>query len=408
MDSNIQPNLECFNTIKGLRISWDDLSSEVGFIKYRLLRKKYGYSVAETDGIIVCEGVNNFVLDEDVENGALYYYTLYVIKNISAEEVYMTGSKFRMSTITHVLGDSADKMYNSLPDIYINEDAKVSEVNKMPLYRFLKLIGYQYDKIENYINNIFYNIDIDNCDVRYLPMIAKFLGIRYDWSLTASDNRALIKIMVDSYDKKGTYDGLKTILQNISKSEVDITIDKTPVLRTGTSEEITQRRTVKIDVYLSGTNSSWIKSRTDKLVTIIYQNVPKKNLKYVVLNVNVVDYSGLYEDIYDFNKAKENIEKLLYNIFENVELYLRSNYKEADFKEGYNIVENKDGYKQAYNNFYYDSSIGLALRGYDTIGYATQYGNCIIGDEATLDNYNDVSTNVIKDVNTSVEEKIYY
>jgi phage tail-like protein len=252
--SILNPNIVCKNTVDGLEISWDDLSSVQGFKKYHLLRKRYDYSTLATDGDIVYSGTDNSIKDIDIENGVSYYYTLWlVVTRTFGEELvddYLTNNRFRKNIIVHKLGDSADKMYNSLPGVYLREDKKLPSEIPLPLYRYMQLIGYQFDKVENLVNLILDNIDIDVCDERFLPVIAKWLGVTYDWSLSVTDNRILIKLMIENYSRKGTYDGLLTLVQKISKSRVEILVDKTPVLNTASYEEIKQRRTVIVDIYI--------------------------------------------------------------------------------------------------------------------------------------------------------------
>lgn len=320
--ATLNPNLKFMNTVDGLEISWDDISNLTSFKRYLLLRKRYDYPLTTEDGDIVYEGTDTKVKDTTAENGLSYYYVLYVVvdRTIGSEafEDYLTSIFFKKVVIVHRLDESARKMYNGLPQLYRTRDILAKEDYKqlqdLPLYRYLCLIGYQFDKIENLIDLVLDNIDIDTCDDKFLPYIARWLGVEYDWSISVTDNRVLIKMMIENYSRKGTYGGLQTLIQSISKSKVEIVVnkEKTPVDASQTA--VNQRRTIQVEIYLEADSDSWVGTKQEKVLKVVSQNVPKKNA-YTVRVVVLIDFWDTYtknpkdpnsHDAVKWNSGNEN------------------------------------------------------------------------------------------------------
>ena len=223
---------------------------------------------------------------------------------------YLTSNRFRKVVIIHKLGKSADKMYRALPQVYRTYDIKAknayNQTLDLPLYRYLCLIGYQYDKVENLISLILDNIDIDTCEDKFLPYLAKWLGVEYDWSISVTDNRVLIKMMIENYLRKGTYDGLKTLIQSISKSKVDIIVNKDLTPSHASMSAVNARRTIQVEIYLDSESDSWVGSRQEKVLKVVSQNVPKKNA-YTVRVVVLIDFWDTYTKKVSDRKSKDKL-----------------------------------------------------------------------------------------------------
>lgn len=367
----MDPHIKTFQTMKGLRISWNDLSYLTGFTKYILLRKQYDYPNFIDDGEVILDGVNTTVVDMNAEAGKSYYYVLYCVTHDSVNNVnsYLTNNLCRFNKLVTKIGENTDRMYDSLPGLYIIEDKKINSDIPQPLYRFMKIMGFQFDKVEQLINHILNNIDIDSCDEIFLPTLAKWLGITYDWSLPITDNRILTKLMVENYGIKGTYDGLLSLLQNISKAKVVITMDKTKTLRTATTEEIANRRRINVIVTIPDGNESWFLSRKDKVTKIISKNVPSRNSSYINLLIDVGSFIEKYEKIISSYYSNINISEkftdgyLISNIKETEKYNIRYIIEVDIGKKGYSSSE-KDMINEVvvidkFNNIKRDSSIDV-------------------------------------------------
>lgn len=298
--TTLDPHFTHKNTIDGIELSWDDVSSEIpNFLRYRLMRKRYDYSNTTRDGVILIDGPETFIKDTEAENGFSYYYTIFIVVDEIASngehyENFLTNYTFKKNVTIHKMNKSGQVIYNDMPQLYRTEDQKIESDIMLPLLRYLSLMGYQFDKIDNLIELVLDNIDIETCDERFLPILAKFLGVDYDWSLTVSDNRTLIKTMIANYNRKGTRDGLVFLLQTISNTNCDVTVDKTLTPVTASLEDIKKRRTVTTIIYLEHGNENWVGQRQEKVLDIVRLNIPKKNAFSIVV-VLAYEYDEYYE-----------------------------------------------------------------------------------------------------------------
>ena len=100
-------------------------------------------------------------------------------------------------------------------------DATLKNQNK-PLWRFMNLFCYPFNKLNVFADTMLSQVDIDTCDEVYLPYHAKWLGQFYDERFGADINRLILKTVYEAEPYIGTETGLKYILQRVFKAEVEM------------------------------------------------------------------------------------------------------------------------------------------------------------------------------------------
>lgn len=297
ISNDVNPNLVIANTLHGVHIEWDNVEGEDRFFRFVIIRNQLNYPKSVLDGIEVFRGTENTFLDTSVKNGEMYYYTLYYAIGYaqkSKNTTYITNNNCRFSITALLEGSMADLFYRNFPRIYRSYDAQVNledENFNQPLYRMMKVVGYEFDKCSTFINMIYDVIDIDKCPPTMLPTLMGFLGVDYDWNLSVKENRLLAKIKTSAYRKKGTKPGLRLVLTNLLKSRIEIEIPRVRVKRTATKEEILEKRTITIRAYNFSSDFAWVEDNYEKFLETIKEFVPRKlSVKLVLINNFLDEY----------------------------------------------------------------------------------------------------------------------
>ena len=141
--------------------------------------------------------------------------------------------------------DNFDKqLYNMLPPIYRKEDAKIAE----PLKRFLKILSAGgFEVLLKSIEEFLFIRDIDNVDSKYLPLIAKTMGLDFPYIVDEKTQRKFLKIVPVLYKLKGTESSFNYLAREIfsTKSKISTTV---PQYEEGIPEEELRKIYLNIEV----------------------------------------------------------------------------------------------------------------------------------------------------------------
>ena len=115
------------------------------------------------------------------------------------------------------------QLYNMLPPIYRNEDAKIRP-NPEPLKRFLKILhegGFKpiIEDIDSQQNLM----DIDVADSKYLHLLVQTLGLDFPYNMPDNERRKYLKIIPVIYKSKGTADSFNFLAREIFSTKTNIT-----------------------------------------------------------------------------------------------------------------------------------------------------------------------------------------
>lgn len=141
------------------------------------------------------------------------------------------------------------QLYNMLPPIYRNEDAKIRP-NPEPLKRFLKILhegGFK--PLIHDIDSQQNLMDIDVADSRYLHLLVQTLGLDFPYNMTDKERRKYLKIIPAIYKSKGTADSFNFLAREIFSTKTNINT-RAEVYEEGMTPE--EWRRIFIDIEVDG------------------------------------------------------------------------------------------------------------------------------------------------------------
>jgi phage tail-like protein len=93
---------------------------------------------------------------------------------------------------------------------------------KGQLERFFKIPGIELDSIEGLVDALPVLIDVDKTDADYLPLIAKLVGVEFNFDIPIPQQREEIKRAVEVYKTKGTVYGVARQGRSITGLTVEV------------------------------------------------------------------------------------------------------------------------------------------------------------------------------------------
>jgi len=141
----------------------------------------------------------------------------------------------------------SEQLYQMLPPIYRKEDANIKPY-KEPLKRYLKILSEGgFEVLLKSIEEFLFIRDIDNVDSKYLPLIAKTLGLDFPYSVDEKTQRKFLKIVPVLYKLKGTESSFNYLAREIfsTKSKITTTV---PQYKEGISKEELRKIYLNIEV----------------------------------------------------------------------------------------------------------------------------------------------------------------
>lgn len=204
-----------------VELTWNKYS-EVA--RYVLVKKKISKPIGLFDGNRVYIGTETEFTDFKIRNGEMYYYRLFVLPEPTDDFLYESDNKCILRVIAmqeSEMENYAKYLYDNVPSDVRYRDATLKNQNK-PLWRFMNLFCYPFNKLNVFADTMLSQVDIDTCDEVYLPYHAKWLGQFYDERFGADINRLILKTVYEAEPYIGTETGLKYILQRVFKAEVEM------------------------------------------------------------------------------------------------------------------------------------------------------------------------------------------
>ncbi|CAB4129500.1 hypothetical protein UFOVP115_31 [uncultured Caudovirales phage] len=138
--------------------------------------------------------------------GKTYYYSIFVLSKGSWQRV---GTALGTSVKNY---NTADTMYNSLPEIYKSTDSTSMSgtIGKnVELYNFLRVFAVEHDFIKTKVENAKNRYDITNLDGRLIPALMDEMGFSYESGMGIQQGRRLLHYADSIYLNKGTAKGIR-------------------------------------------------------------------------------------------------------------------------------------------------------------------------------------------------------
>lgn len=226
--TNLKVSMNVLSEKGYIEVTWQEAEPRQDFLRFDLVRKKASVPAHYFDGKVVYSGTDPRFVDEDIKNGSIYYYRLFVVIN-NGENYntdYLTDARCIVKTIAFGANivSYGDKLYDTLPDQVLEDDKRQDQA--YPLKRFFRLIFTEFDKTEVINDTILDQLDVETCDEAILPLHARWLGLEYDYNFDVATNRLLLGTWKEIQPYQGTETGVRYFLQKVFKSEVKITVDK--------------------------------------------------------------------------------------------------------------------------------------------------------------------------------------
>jgi phage tail-like protein len=172
----------------------------------------------------------------------------------------------------------SEQLYQMLPAIYRKEDANIKP-NKEPLRRYLKILGDGgFNTLLKSIEETRFVHDIDNIDSKYLPLIAKTLGLDFPYNIDENTQRKFLKIVPTLYKLKGTESSFNYLAREIfsTKSKITTTV---PQYKEGISEE--ELRKIYLNIEVDGGISDT--QRKEEFFRQFAENIRPVNMELLII-----------------------------------------------------------------------------------------------------------------------------
>ena len=141
----------------------------------------------------------------------------------------------------------SEQLYQMLPALYRKEDANIKP-SKEPLRRYLKILGVGgFEVLLKSIEESRFIHDVDNIDSKYLPLIAKTLGLDFPYIIDENTQRKFLKIVPTLYKLKGTESSFNYLAREIFSTKSKI-YTNVPQYEDGISEEELRKIYLNIEV----------------------------------------------------------------------------------------------------------------------------------------------------------------
>ncbi len=116
----------------------------------------------------------------------------------------------------------AEYLYNRLPAVYREEDAKIGE----PLHRYIQSLGIGFDKAIEDINNFLYLVDPERCPDKFLPYLCRSFGLEYFEDIDPVYQRKFLMNIGEIIKRRGTYSCVRYLIRVLTGLDVDLLYER--------------------------------------------------------------------------------------------------------------------------------------------------------------------------------------
>ena len=413
-------NFSLSSHLDRVELTWQQYSEDA---RYVLVKKKISKPIGLFDGNRIYIGKDTNFTDYNVRNGEIYYYRLFVLPDPDDDFNYLSDNKCVLKIIAmqeSEMVNYAKHLYDNTPSDVRYRDATLKGQNK-PLWRFMNLFSYSFNKIGVYADTMLDQVDIESCDEVYLPYHASWMGQFYDERFGADINRLILKTMYEAEPYIGTETGLKYILQRVFKAEVEMESKDTGNCFTNNENGLISNTLMtngctsvkSIKLYFDDDNQ-WLSNMqtSDSIMKII--------LGYCALRTNFEMTSNLItQDEYDRARMSDDyLRDILYELISDeykvtiIEEYFDGVEYDSIEYESYKGLKNISNYLNS-DKADFGTTVGSSLISHDfvtnavridTDGICQELVNSTNGDQCISD---DLITNGLFYNNSAISTKDY-
>lgn len=116
----------------------------------------------------------------------------------------------------------AEYLYNRLPAVYREEDAKIGE----PLHRYIQSLGIGFDKAVEDINNFLYLVDPERCPENLFPYLYESFGIEYFPDIDIKYQRKFLSNIGALIKRRGTYTAVRYLVTTLTGLGVELSYER--------------------------------------------------------------------------------------------------------------------------------------------------------------------------------------
>lgn len=225
-------------------LSWGWPEDYSDWTEVAIVRSGFGHPSTVNDGVTVFRSTKDSyeffdgltaltitIPDESLQAGRWYYYTLFFFR--TEWEPVMFTEALTPKDFGHFA-----HLWNGVPEYYRWVDGRFRG-QEGHLQQFLKMFGFELDLTREYVESWQETYNIDNSPQPLLFQVGLNLGVSTDQGLGEIRTRGLISQINQLYEKRGTAEGLKLVVEASSKYETTITSGRNMLLLPDDSEFLT-------------------------------------------------------------------------------------------------------------------------------------------------------------------------
>lgn len=222
-----------------IRLSWTEPTGT--WSNFRVLRSRTGYSINESDGVLLYSATSNTdgVLTDFVTADGWYYYTIFIYD--SSQSIWVRAAKTYALSVSDfqtrdLLWDRVPTFFKTVrpnsagydpvvhglnPAIYLNN---ATEGDNEHLRAFIDVLGFGFDLLRTQSQSTLWGSDPQKMHYDRLALRAAQLGGEVERSAPAQTNRNLVRNLSLIYRKRGTIDGIQELLSLATGWDVNVSM----------------------------------------------------------------------------------------------------------------------------------------------------------------------------------------
>lgn len=247
VDFGVDPFVASALNFSTVRLTWNRPGGN--WSAFRLLRSRAGFAVTADENSLVGEWVSEGLPleyhDHDVSGGWVYYsvflfnddhnrWEKVAVASVMVPYDYQSRNKlwgavpdvYKFVNENSAAGYS-QTLYDINPAIYLNSDESAPNTH---LVKFMHVLGWGFDILRSQADSILDGYNTGAMHVSRLEALADQFGTELEQSVTAGNNRSLVKNLGLLYRKRGTVDGLRELLSLTTGLPVEVYVGPNTML----------------------------------------------------------------------------------------------------------------------------------------------------------------------------------